>query len=210
MRHEEDNLVTSLCFNLGACFHLMWRIFSSVFNRLRLGCTKSSSESSVSSSFSLVSKAWSASGVSGKVCPGNIPRSFSSKHWLTASPDIAISEPTCQKRRGWEWWEKSDNAGRGCENTVKREEGTGRSGRKTRRNEDTDLELVNTLDGRLALAQRCTRASSWPLPLWLQEAFLIIWGPNCNEEDRCCTVKGLSLHAGNNKRLFGMITTRLR
>lgn len=157
MRHEEDNLVTSLCFNLGACFHLMWRIFSSVFNRLRLGCTKSSSESSVSSSFSLVSKAWSASGLSGKVCPGNISRSFSSKHWLTASPDIAISDPTCQKRRGWEWWEKSDNVGRGCENTVKREEGTGRSGRKTRRNEDTDLELVNTLDGRLALAQRCTR-----------------------------------------------------
>lgn len=85
--------------------HLMWNNFSSVFNRLRLGCMKSSSESSVSSSssFSFVSGD-SDSGVSGKLCPGNISCNFSSKYRLTALPDIAISDPACRRRRkrGWE------------------------------------------------------------------------------------------------------------
>lgn len=80
--------------------HLMWSTFSSVFNRLRLGCTKSSSESSVSPSsiLSFVS-GHSVTGVSGKLCPGNISCNFSSKYRLTALPDIAISDSTWRRRR---------------------------------------------------------------------------------------------------------------
>lgn len=88
----------------------MWSTFSSVFNRLRLGCMKSSSESSVSSSsFSFVSAVSSGSGVSGKLCPGNIFCNFSSKYMLTASPDIAISDPACRKEEEEERMGEEEN-----------------------------------------------------------------------------------------------------
>lgn len=134
----------------------MWTIFSSVFNRLRLGCAKSSSESSVSSSFSLASEVSSASDLSGKLSPGKISCSFSSKHRLTVSPDTAISDPACQRRRGWE--EKKGEE-RQCGKREWRQAG-GRNGLKQeeeKEKEDTNLEPVNTGDGGLALAQLCTR-----------------------------------------------------
>lgn len=138
-------LVTSLVwFQAGS--HLMWTIFSSVFNRLRLGCTKSSSESSVSSSFSLASEVSSASDLSGKLSPGKISRSFSSKYRLTVSPDTAISDPACQRRRGWEGKKGEE---RQCGKWEQRQAG-GRNGLKQeeeKEKEDTNLELVNTRDG---------------------------------------------------------------
>lgn len=82
-RCEQDSL--SLPFvSCKVYFHLMCITFSSVFNRLRLGCMKSSSESSVSSSFSFVLGVSSASATSGKSCPGKICCSFSSKYMPTA------------------------------------------------------------------------------------------------------------------------------
>lgn len=83
VRCEEDTL--SLPFvSCKVYFHLMCITFSSVFKRLRLGCMKSSSESSVSSSFSFALGVSSASATSGKSCPGKICCSFSSKNMPTA------------------------------------------------------------------------------------------------------------------------------
>lgn len=95
-------------FILWFCSHLMWTTLSSVFNRLRLGCRKSSPESSESSSSLSFVSALSVSGVSGKICPGNVSCSFSSKYRLTALPDIAISDPTCRRRKGRKKRVKSD------------------------------------------------------------------------------------------------------
>lgn len=89
-------------------FHLMCISFSSVFKRLRLGWMNSSSESSVSSSFSFVLGASSISATSGNSSPGKICRSFSSKYTPTACPNTAISEPACGRRGGggmWRWQE---------------------------------------------------------------------------------------------------------
>lgn len=106
LRWEKDSL--SLPFVLREVhFHLMCISFSSVFKRLRLGCMNSSSESSVSSSFSFVVGVSSISAISGNSSPGKICCSFSSKYMPTACPNTAISDPTCGRRGGgmWRWQE---------------------------------------------------------------------------------------------------------
>lgn len=57
---------------------------------------------------------------------------------------------------------KSDNVG--SENTVKREGRNGLKQEEEKEKEDTNLELVNTRDDGLALAQLCTRDILLPRP----------------------------------------------
>lgn len=89
-----------------------------------------------------------------------------------------------------------------CDNTVER----GRKGGKEReeegkgRNEDTDLEVVNALGGRLAPAQRCTRDILLAPPTVAPRGISEKCGAQFEkEEGRCCTVISLSLEQNHLK-----------